>query len=106
VPLGLFLPGLALGSAIDLALHFVLGYAGAGILATIVAPSPLMVVVVLAVVGLGAWLLIARRRRVSASVAVNAWAQATCPACLVLGSIASLESDRSDRIRWAGGLES
>jgi membrane-associated protein len=91
IPLRLFLPGLALGSAVDLGLHFGIGYAGSGLLATIVQPSPLLVVLVLAVVGLAAWLVIARRRHASTEVAVNAWAQATCPVCLVLGSVAPLE---------------
>jgi hypothetical protein len=45
----------------------------------------------LAIVGLGAWLFIARRRGASTQVAVNAWAQATCPACLLVGGIASLQ---------------
>jgi membrane protein DedA with SNARE-associated domain len=90
IPLRLFLPGLALGSAIDLGLHFALGYVGSGLLAIVVQPSPLLVVLALAVVGLGAWLIIARRRHASTSLAVNAWSQATCPACLVLGSIAPL----------------
>ncbi|MCA1647338.1 MAG: VTT domain-containing protein [Chloroflexi bacterium] len=83
----LFLPGLALGSAIDLGLHFAIGYAGSGILATIAQPAPLLVVLALALVGLAAWFLIARGRHASATVAVNAWAQATCPVCLVLGSL-------------------
>src|SRR3979411_846639 len=42
----LFLPGLAIGSAIDLGLHFAIGYAGSGILAAITQPAPLLVVVV------------------------------------------------------------
>jgi membrane protein DedA with SNARE-associated domain len=88
----LFLPGLALGSAIDLGLHFAIGYAGSGILATIAQPSPLLVVVVLGLLGLAAWFLIARRRHASMAVAVNAWAQATCPVCLILGSVAPLEA--------------
>src|SRR5437899_5747175 len=87
IPLRLFLPGLALGSAVDLGLHFAIGYAGSGLLATIVQPSPILLVVVLAGVGLAAWLLIARRRRASTEVALNAWAQPTCPVCLVLGSV-------------------
>jgi membrane protein DedA with SNARE-associated domain len=91
IPLRLFLPGLALGSAVDLGLHFAIGYAGSSLLATIVQPSPILVVVALAVVGLGAWFVIARRRHASPEVALNAWAQATCPVCLVLGSIAPLE---------------
>ncbi len=88
----LFLPGLALGSAIDVGLHFAIGYAGSGILATIAQPSPLLVILVLTLLGLAAWFLIARRRHASTAVAVNAWAQATCPVCLILGSFAPLET--------------
>jgi membrane protein DedA with SNARE-associated domain len=86
IPLRLFVPGLALGSGLDIALHFALGYAGAGLLAAVVQPSPVLVVLGLALLGLVAWLLIARRRRANAALALNAWAQATCPVCLVLGS--------------------
>src|SRR6266699_3400915 len=82
----LFLPGLALGSAVDLGLHFAIGYAGSSVLATMTQPSPLLVILVLALLGLGAWLLIARRRHASRTLAINAWVQATCPACLILGS--------------------
>jgi membrane protein DedA with SNARE-associated domain len=85
----LFLPGLALGSAIDLGLHFAIGYAGSSILTTIAQPSPLLIIPILASLGLAAWLLIARRRHASTTVAVNAWAQATCPVCLILGSVAN-----------------
>lgn len=98
----LFLPGLALGSAVDLGLHFAIGYAGSSILATLVQPSPLLVVVALGVVGLAAWLVIARRRHVSTSVAVNAWVQATCPACLILGSLAPLQAEPA--VRWSGAV--
>jgi LPXTG-motif cell wall-anchored protein len=98
VSLRLFLPGLALGSALDLGLHFALGYAGSGLLSTIVQPSPLLLIVGLALVGLAAWLIIARRRHAPTSVAMNAWSQATCPACLLLGSVASLETERA--VRW------
>lgn len=100
VPLRLFVPGLALGSAVDVALHFGLGFAGAGLLALVMQPSPLLLVVALALVGLAAWLVIARRKRMSRTVAVNAWAQATCPVCLALGSVAALET-----VRWSGGRE-
>src|SRR5437879_1192172 len=99
VPLRLFLPGLALGSAIDLALHFAIGYAGSSILATIVQPSPVLLVGLLAIVGLGAWLVIARRRKAPSEVALSAWVQATCPVCLVLGSVAPLETETA--IRWS-----
>jgi membrane protein DedA with SNARE-associated domain len=85
VPMRLFLPGLALGSGLDLGLHFAIGYAGAGLLRTLVEASPGLIVAGLAVVGLGIWLLLARRRRTSSLLAVHAWAQATCPVCLVVG---------------------
>jgi membrane protein DedA with SNARE-associated domain len=85
LPLAIFLPGLLLGSAIDLGLHFAIGFAGANILSAVVAPSPLIVVVVLALVGLGVWLVIARRRRMRPAAAVEAWTEATCPVCLALG---------------------
>jgi len=91
IPAGLFVSGLALGSAVDLAMHFALGFAGAGVLATIVSASPVAVVIVLAGLGLLAWLVVARRRKASRDLALNAWAQATCPVCLVLGSVAALD---------------
>jgi membrane protein DedA with SNARE-associated domain len=86
-PLRVFLPGLALGSAVDLGLHFAIGYAGSNLLATILAPSPLVLVAALAVIGLGAWFLIARRRRATRAAALNAWTHATCPVCLAVGGL-------------------
>ena len=85
VPLGTFVTGLAAGSAIDLGLHFAIGYAGSNLLAMVVAPSPVAVAAGLALVGLAAWFIIARRRRSTPEV-LNAWAQATCPVCLVVGN--------------------
>jgi len=58
IPLAIFLPGLALGSAIDLGLHFAIGFAGSSLLATIVRPSPLLLIAALAVLGLAAWLIL------------------------------------------------
>jgi len=92
IPLRLFIPGLALGSAVDLGLHFALGFAGAGLLASVVQPAPLLILLTLALLGLAAWLVIARRRHATREVAVNAWAQATCPVCLILGSVAALDT--------------
>jgi membrane protein DedA with SNARE-associated domain len=85
LPLAIFLPGLVLGSAIDLALHFVIGFAGANILGVLVAPSPLLIIVALLAVGLAAWAIIARRRRMRTAAALEAWTEATCPVCLALG---------------------
>jgi membrane protein DedA with SNARE-associated domain len=93
VSLKVFLPGLALGSAIDVALHFAIGFAGSSVLAAILQPSPLLVIVALAILGLAAWLLVARRRHASTSMALNAWAQATCPVCLAIGTLAPLEPE-------------
>jgi len=87
VPLGMFLAGLVIGSTMDLALHFAIGIAGSAVLTA----SPLLLVVVIALVGLGVWLVIARRRRMSAAEAVTAWTQATCPVCLVVGNAVRLE---------------
>ena len=99
IPLRVFLPGLILGSGVDLGLHFGIGYAGSSLLATIVQPSPILLVAILAILGLAAWFVIARKRRASTEVAVNAWTQATCPVCLVLGSVAPLETETA--IRWS-----
>src|SRR5258707_6609685 len=64
----LFLPGLALGSAVDLALHFAIGYAGSSILATIPPPSPLLLIPVLAILRLVALLLLVRPRPASTNL--------------------------------------
>jgi membrane-associated protein len=99
IPLSVFLPGLVLGSAVDLALHFAIGYVGSSLLALIVQPSPVLLIALLAVLGLAAWLIVAKRRRASTQVALDAWAQATCPVCLVVGSVAPLETETA--IRWS-----
>ena len=101
IPARIFLPGLVLGSAVDLGLHFAIGFAGSSLLATIVQPSPILLVALLAVLGLGAWLLIARRRHLTAATAAQAWAQATCPVCLALGSVATLGDERAVRLSRA-----
>jgi membrane protein DedA with SNARE-associated domain len=90
VPLAVFLSGLIIGSAIDLGLHFAIGYVGSGLLAAVVAPAPILVVVLLALLGLAAWFIIGRRRRSTREV-LNAWTQATCPVCLVVGNAVRLE---------------
>jgi membrane protein DedA with SNARE-associated domain len=87
LPLGTFLTGLALGSAVDVALHFAIGFGGAGLLAA----SPLSLVAVLLLVGLAAWFVLARRRHKTPAAALNAWTQATCPVCLIVGSAVRLE---------------
>jgi membrane protein DedA with SNARE-associated domain len=97
LPMKVFVPGLTLGSSIDIGLHFALGYVGAELLTSLVEPSPLLIVPVLALVGLGVWLLIGRRRQLPRARALDAWAQATCPVCLVVGSI-----NQPQEMRYAG----
>src|SRR5207244_4595508 len=101
IPRCTYLPRLALGSAVDLGLHFAIGCAGSSLLATIVQPSPILLVALLAALGLGAWLLIACRRHLTAATAAQAWAQATCPVCLALGSVATLGDERAVRLSRA-----
>ena len=87
-----FVPALAVASGLDLALHFVLGAFGGSLLEA-VRPDPLAVgiaVVVLALMSLAAWLILARRRRVSA---LAAWEAAGCPACVALGALAERSPD-------------
>jgi hypothetical protein len=96
----IFLPGLALGSAIDLGLHFAIGFAGSNLLAIIVAPAPILVIVLLAALGLVAWFALARRRRAPTSAAINGWTQATCPVCLALASVAPTAEEPA--VHWQG----
>ena len=90
LPLRAFVPGLVLGSGVDLGLHFALGYLGASLLASL-ASFGWVLVVGLLVLGLAAWLVLMRRRRASAAAAAVAWSQATCPVCLVVGSVPVFE---------------
>jgi membrane protein DedA with SNARE-associated domain len=96
MPLTTFLTGLVIGSGVDLTLHFAIGYAGSSLLTA----APLVVAVLLAAFGLGAWLLLARRRGASRAQAVDSWMQATCPVCLTLGSLAARDADPA--VRWGG----
>jgi len=95
-PVRPFLLGLILGTTIDLALHFALGFAGSSLIST----SPLLLVLVLAVVGLAVWFVVARRRGATRAQAVTAWTQATCPVCLTLGALVPQTADPA--VRWEG----
>lgn len=97
VPLGMFLPVLLLGTAVDLALHFAIGFAGASLLTV----SPLVVLGVVALVGLGVTLLLARRRRASRAAAVTAWTEATCPVRLALEAVVPARLDPAVRLERA-----
>jgi|SRR5579864_2472738 len=91
VPLAMFALGVGVGSTIDLGLHFAIGFAGGSLLAFVTGTTILVVVVmavvVLVLLGLAAWLYLARRRHTTARAALTAWTQATCPVCVGLGAV-------------------
>jgi membrane protein DedA with SNARE-associated domain len=92
VPLRTFAIGLAIGSALDLGLHFLLGVAGGSLLAAL----PLPLVIGLLVVGFVVWLAIRKWQRPAAKTseivaeAYEGWHEATCPVCLALGTTSRL----------------
>ena len=103
LPYRLFLPGMALGSAVFLALHFVLGYLGGPLVNAVMDAihTPMVVfVVAFLIVGLVGWLLIHRRRTARQTQAaatletLGDWADACCPACLALGAAERLGRSR------------
>lgn len=101
VPWRIFVPGLVLGSTVDLALHFAIGFAGGQVLAGVFDSSvlPLIiggVLVLLAATGLVGWLLLRRRKRTAS--AFEAWEQGACPVCLTLG-LALAPSAGGSRVR-------
>lgn len=86
-PIGTFGLGLVIGSALDLALHFAIGFAGGSLLPLLTPPTVVGVVVLVALLGLGGWLYLARRRGATRRQALTAWTQATCPVCVGLGAV-------------------
>jgi membrane protein DedA with SNARE-associated domain len=95
LPVRVFTPGLLLGSAAFLTLHFALGYLGGSLLNTSAAPV-LVILVLLLIIGFVGWVIIRKRQHPQASTtqvveeAFGAWHEAACPACLVLGAASKL----------------
>jgi membrane protein DedA with SNARE-associated domain len=98
IPPFAFLGGLAVGNAVFIAAHFVLGYVLGEPLLTVVggALGPLAIAgIVLAGLGAIAWFVIARQRAPADPTAqaglptIAAWADACCPACLALAVVGS-----------------
>jgi membrane protein DedA with SNARE-associated domain len=90
--LGVFLPGLLLGSAFFLAWHFALGYVG-GFLLTLSNVPPIALAGILIVVlalGIGGWRLARKRSKMRHDKALGrgetflAWSDASCPVCVAL----------------------
>lgn len=102
LPLRTFVPGLALGSSLFLALHFFLGAVIGQLLAGLVQVTSLPIVLALVVTflaaGLGVWVVIRQRQRPGAprgevvAEALEAWHEATCPVCLALGAASRLSA--------------
>jgi len=98
-----FSAGLTLGSGTFLALHFILGLIGGAALSALgntISPTILIGgIIVLLLLGLGAWYIIRRRQKPTAPAgeilreAVGAWHEATCPVCLALGAAGRLQID-------------
>ncbi len=91
--LGVFLPGLLVGSAFFLAWHFAIGYVGGLVLSLLALPMWVWAVFILAVIALGivGWRLARRRNKIakdakaiSSGETYLAWADASCPACIAI----------------------
>jgi membrane protein DedA with SNARE-associated domain len=96
LPARQFLPGLVAGNSVfvggHFALGFVLGRPALGVAAELGSPAALAaILIVLAVVGLVAWLVIGRRPARAAAekpvAAVASWVDAACPICLTIAAI-------------------
>ena len=93
VPAAAFIAGLAVGNALFIAALFALGYVlGEPVVAAVngvLGPLAIGFVALAVVDGVG-WYLIGRRRGAADPLlTVGAWADACCPACLTLGSLAA-----------------
>ena len=99
ISLRAFVIGLLVGSTLFFLLHFVLGFAGRSLLATLGISLPVLVgmVVALLVIGITAWIVIRRRKHPTATTgeliaeAYQCWHEATCPACLALGALSNID---------------
>ena len=92
-PLRTFLPGIVLGSALFLCVHFFLGFLGGAVLAVVSHALPsltLITVVLLLLVAVYAlWVVAVRRqkaarRELEAGAPLEVWHEGICPVCLAL----------------------
>lgn len=92
-PLRTFVPGIVLGSALFLCMHFFLGFLGGSVLVmaghALLSPTLLIVMLVLLVMVYGFWVMAVRRqkaarRQVVSGAPVEVWHEGICPVCLAL----------------------
>ncbi|MGQ0604720.1 MAG: DedA family protein [Anaerolineales bacterium] len=91
-----FSPAMLSGSGVFYAWHIALGYVlGPSALALLEGANLpiLLVVAALAVLGLGGWLLLRRRRASTSALAeLHEWTHAACPACLAIAAVSARSS--------------
>ena len=92
-PLRTFVPGIVLGSALFLCLHFFLGFLGGTLLAlaghSLLSPVAIIVALLLLVIVYALWVAAVRRqkaarRELEAAAPVEVWHEGICPVCLAL----------------------
>jgi membrane protein DedA with SNARE-associated domain len=95
LPTGTFVRGLVIGNSLFVTAHFGLGFAlgasaGSAIAGLSASVVPIAIgIVVLAIVGAVGWAIVRRRRRRDTPLGLKtlgAWADAACPACLVVAA--------------------
>lgn len=95
-----FAPAMAGGSGLFYAWHIALGYIVGPSAMTLLEGANLpivLVVVALALLGLGGWLVLRRRQRADASTMVadlHEWTHAACPACLAIAAVSQSRTAR------------
>jgi membrane protein DedA with SNARE-associated domain len=92
-PLRTFVPGIVLGSALFLCLHFFLGFLGGTLLAlaghSLLSPVAIIVALLLLVIVYALWVAALRRqkaarRELEVAAPVEVWHEGICPVCLAL----------------------
>jgi len=92
MPLRTFLPGLVVGSALFLGLHFFLGYLGGSLFSIIGHVLPLswiaLLVLVLLLIIFAVWVVVHRRQKIAQpeveGASLELWHEGICPVCLAL----------------------
>jgi len=98
LPLRIFVPGLALGTALFLGAHFLIGYLGSSllvVLGNVFSPFPILVLgLVLLLIVFALWAIIVYRRKKArperGATVLEMWHEGICPVCLALSAASPL----------------